>query len=147
MEKVSQIVKFIKEYGWFPQTPIVSTPHDTEIIVDGRKALLFASNNYLGMMKDPRVISAAKEGLEKWGIGNGSARLLTGNLEIHEQLEEVIAEFKDKDAAISFVTGYMANVGAISALAATYKMDTFSLLTGKTDKDRNTIIFSDEYKG
>lgn len=92
---------------------------------------MFATNNYLGMMKDERVIAAAKEGLEKWGIGNGSARLLTGNLYFHQELEDKIAKFKNRPAGLSFVTGYMANAGAIPPLVNVFKPSLMSLIQGK----------------
>src|SRR3989338_2409494 len=145
MKEIEKTLEWIKKQGLYPNPPIVSSPHDTEVIVNNKKVVMFATNNYLGMMKDPRVIEAAVEGVKKWGIGNGSARLLTGNLEIHHQLEAAIAKFKEKESALSFTTGFMANAGAIPALAATYKTDLTSLLMGRTEKNRDTIIFSDEY--
>ena len=96
-------------------------------------------------MTDPRVIEAAVQGARKWGIGNGSARLLTGNLEIHNQLEEKIAAFKHREAAVSFVSGYMANSGTIPALVNVPKFSLASLFSEKIAKDKDTIIFSDEY--
>lgn len=145
MKRIDNLLNLIKSQGLYPNPPVVSSPHAPEVIVNGKKVLLFASNNYLGMTKDSRVIEAAKEGLEKWGIGNGSARLLTGNLEIHQKLEDATAHFKGKEACISFVSGYMANSGTIPALAAVYKTDLLSLISGKTEKDRDTVIFSDEF--
>ncbi|MFA6601375.1 MAG: pyridoxal phosphate-dependent aminotransferase family protein [Candidatus Paceibacterota bacterium] len=146
MQKLFDAVKFAKKNGLYPNPPVVSSPHAPELIVNGKKVLMFATNNYLDLMTDKRVIQAAKVGLEKWGIGNGSARLLTGNLEIHNELESKIAKFKHRPAAVSFVSGYMANSGTIPALS---KVPTLSLVTlfksklGGNEKD--TIIFSDEY--
>ena len=144
MKKISETLSFVKKHGLFPNTPVVESPHAPEVVVDGKKVLMFATNNYLGMMKDPRVIESAVEGVRKWGIGNGSARLLTGNLEIHNQLEAKIASFKKREAAISFVTGYMANAGSLPALANVYEPSLLSFMTGKTVKNRDTVFFSDE---
>ena len=100
-----------------------------------KKALLFATNNYLGLMHDERVISAAVEGVEKWGIGNGSVRLLTGNIEMHQHLEEKIAKFKHREAGITFVSGCMANSGSISAVVNAFKPSITGFLNGKIEKD------------
>jgi 8-amino-7-oxononanoate synthase len=88
-------------------------PH---IQVGGRTVLQFASNNYLGLAADPRVREAAVRGIEKWGWGAGASRLVSGNTEAHEALERDLAAFKGTEAAVVFATGYMANLGAITAL-------------------------------
>jgi len=145
MKKISEAVGWVKKHGLFPNVPVVESPHAPEVIVNGKKVLMFATNNYLGMMRDERVIAAAKEGLEKWGIGNGSARLLTGNLYFHQELEDKIAKFKNRPAGLSFVTGYMANAGAIPPLVNVFKPSLMSLIRGKILKDKETIVFSDEF--
>ena len=145
MKKISKAVKQIKDHGWYPNPPVVSSPHSPELIVNGRKMLMFATNNYLDLMHDPRVVEAAIEGVKKWGIGNGSARLLTGNLDIHNELEQKIAAFKNREAGLSFVAGYMANSGAISALANVPEFSFMTLITHKINRDKDTVIFSDQY--
>src|SRR3989344_7300374 len=112
MKKISDAVNLVKKHNMYPYAPVVNSSHAPVIEVEGKKVLMFATNNYLDLMKDPRVVEAAIEGVKKWGIGNGSARLLTGNLEIHHQLEAAIAKFKEKESALSFTTGFMANAGA-----------------------------------
>lgn len=144
MERIIEAVKTIKKKGLYPKTPTVYSPHRPELIVDKRKMILFASNNYLGMLTDERVIRAAAAGLKKWGIGNGSARLLTGNLEIHEQLEKAVADFKNKEAALTFVSGYMVNSGCIPAIINVLDVSLLSALKPKKIFP-DTIIFSDEY--
>lgn len=145
MKRIEKALGYIKKFGLYPEAPVVSSPHAPETIVNGKKVLLFATNNYLGLMHDERVVEAAIEGIKKWGIGNGSARLLTGNIEIHQQLEDKIANFKHREAGISFVSGYMANSGAIPAVANVFKPSLVSLLSGKIEREKDTIIFSDEY--
>jgi len=76
---------------------------------------------------------------------NGSARLLTGNLYFHQELEDKIAKFKNRPAGISFVTGYMANAGAIPPLVNVFKPSLMSLIRGKILKDKETVVFSDEF--
>ena len=87
-----------------------------EIIVDGRKMIMLGSNNYLGLTSDPRVKEAAIEAVKKYGVGCAGSRLLNGTLDIHEALEEQIAQFFKKEAAIVFSTGMQANLGCIQAL-------------------------------
>lgn len=145
MKNIEKALSYIKKYGLYPETPVLSSPHAPETIVNGKKVLLFASNNYLGLMHDERVVSAAVEGVKKWGIGNGGSRMSTGNLEIHQQLENRIAEFKHQEAGLTFVSGYMANSGSIPAVVNVFKPSIAALLSGKVERDKNTIIFSDEY--
>jgi 8-amino-7-oxononanoate synthase len=145
MHRLSNFVNFLKNQGLYPNPPIVNSPHAPKIIVNGKEMLMFATNNYLGLLNDPRVIEASIEGVKKWGIGNGSARLLTGNLDIHGLLERKVAEFKGREASLTFVSGYMANSGTIPAIVNTPRLSMFSILKGKIERDKNTIIFSDEY--
>ncbi len=98
------------------------SPRKAEEICGGRirvgsKWLVhLASNNYLGLTEHPRVKAAAAEAVTRFGTGAGSARLIGGNLPLHESLEEGLARFKQSEAALVFSTGYMANLGAVTAL-------------------------------
>ncbi|MEM7008390.1 MAG: 8-amino-7-oxononanoate synthase, partial [Thermodesulfobacteriota bacterium] len=87
-----------------------------EVTIDGKKYVLLGSNSYLGLSVDPKVIEAAKIALEKYGTGSGGSRLVSGSSDLHRQLEDRIAKFKNTEAAILFSSGYLANVGTISAL-------------------------------
>ncbi len=78
--------------------------------------LNFSTNDYLGYSRDPRVVKAAQEALEKHGAGGRSSRLISGTLDIHRELEEVLAKFKGTEAALLFPTGFMANLGVITTL-------------------------------
>ena len=69
-KRIKESLKVIKKKGLYPNTPIVNSPHNPEVVVNGKRVVLFASNNYLGMLNDKRVIDAAEKGLKKWGIGN-----------------------------------------------------------------------------
>ncbi|KKQ18579.1 MAG: hypothetical protein US31_C0003G0008 [Berkelbacteria bacterium GW2011_GWA1_36_9] len=145
MENITKALNWIRKNGLYPETPVVSSPHAPETIVGGKKVLLFATNNYLGLMHDERVISAAIEGVKKWGIGNGGSRLTAANLDIQEELDKKIAGFKHREAGITFVSGYMANVGSIPAVINVYKPSLASLLSGRVERDKSTVVFSDEY--
>ena len=84
--------------------------------VDGREVLLFAGSNYLDLAQHPQVMAAAERATKEWGCAAGGSRLITGNLACHEALEAELAEFFDREAALAFNTGYMANVGVIPAI-------------------------------
>jgi 8-amino-7-oxononanoate synthase len=87
-----------------------------EIFVDGRSALNFCSNNYLGLADHPRLLDAARAALAETGFGAGGSRLIVGNLAPHRALESRIARWKQTEAALLFNSGYQANVGVLSAL-------------------------------
>ena len=87
-----------------------------EVTIDGETHLLLASNNYLGLAGDPRVIAGAHAALEAYGAGAGASRLVTGSLDLHRRLEERLAALKGTDDALVFPTGFQANVGTIPAL-------------------------------
>ena len=93
---------------------------------DDKEYLMMASNNYLGLTFDPRVIEEAVKGAQQYGTGSGGSRLVSGTFPLFTELERSLAKFKNTEKALVFNTGYMANVGTISAVA-----------------DKNTIIFSD----
>lgn len=85
--------------------------------VDGREVLMLAGSNYLDLAADPRVVAAARQALERDGVAAGGSRLISGNLGVHEELEEALAEFSGTEAALVFGSGYLANLGVIGALA------------------------------
>lgn len=88
-------------------------PH---VEIGGGTVLQFASNNYLGLANDPRVKEAARAALERWGWGAGASRLVSGHTEAHARLEADLAAFKHTEAALVFPTGYMTNLGVVTAL-------------------------------
>ena len=87
-----------------------------KVRVAGQVRLNLSSNDYLGLSQDPRIIAAAQAAAAKWGAGAGASRLVVGHLALHEAVEARLADFKGTEAAVIFPTGYMANVGTISAL-------------------------------
>lgn len=94
----------------------LSSAQDPEVRLDGRTLILLASNNYLGLANHPRVVAAAKQAADEWGVGAGAARLITGSVELHDELERRLAELKATEDAILFSSGYLANLGTVSAL-------------------------------
>ncbi|MEW5755021.1 MAG: 8-amino-7-oxononanoate synthase [Pseudomonadota bacterium] len=95
---------------------ITDSPSGVEMIVDGRLRLCFCSNDYLGLAAHPAVIAAFQQGADAYGVGSGAAHLITGHSRAHHQLEEELAAFTGRERALLFSTGYMANLGIISAL-------------------------------
>jgi 8-amino-7-oxononanoate synthase len=96
----------------------VDSAQDARIVRNGRQLICFSSNNYLGLANDPRLIAAAKAALDEFGLGSGASRLITGSMTPHHRLEEKLAHFKQCEAALTFATGYQANLAAVSAGAA-----------------------------
>src|SRR5581483_8580389 len=101
------------------RTRLISGAQGPSVLLDGRPVLLLCSNNYLGLADHPRVKEAAAEAAMRWGVGAGASRLISGTMTIHRRLEERLAEFKARQTALLFGSGYLANAGAISALART----------------------------
>ena len=105
----------------------ISSPEASHVTIAGKDTVLLASNSYLDLANVPELKQAMADAVLEWGTGSGGARLTTGNKTPHDELEAFIAKFKGEEAAIAFNTGYMANVGTISALCG-----------------KNDFIFSDE---
>jgi len=92
------------------------SPQRARVTVDGREYLAFCSNDYLGLAADPRLSAAANEGIARYGVGGGASHLILGHSTAHHELEEALARFVRQPRALLFSTGYMANMGVVSAL-------------------------------
>ena len=103
--------------GLLRRRRVAGSPCEPEMAIDGRTVLSFASNDYLGLAADPRLIDALAEGARAWGVGAGASHFLGGHFEPHAQLEERLAAFVGAERALLFSTGYMANIGILPALA------------------------------
>ena len=97
----------------------IDSPQGTRIQIDGRELLNFSSNDYLGLANDSRLKAAASEAIEKFGVGAGASRLISGSLGPHHELEESLAAFKKTEAALVFSTGYVTAIGTLCALLGT----------------------------
>ncbi|MBV4538349.1 MULTISPECIES: 8-amino-7-oxononanoate synthase [Pseudomonas] len=100
----------------YRQRPLLQSPQGPEVVVDGQPLLAFCNNDYLGLANHPEVIAAWRAGAERWGVGGGASHLVIGHSTPHHQLEEALAELTGRPRALLFSTGYMANLGAITAL-------------------------------
>jgi glycine C-acetyltransferase/8-amino-7-oxononanoate synthase len=107
----------LKALGLGRRTRLVSGPQGPHVLLDGKPVLLLCSNNYLGLADHPRVRAAAADAAMRWGAGAGASRLVSGTMTIHRRLEERLAEFKSRETALLFGSGYLANTGVIAALA------------------------------
>jgi 8-amino-7-oxononanoate synthase len=95
----------------------IESEQDTEVIINGKKVLMFGSNSYLGLTNHPLIKEASKKAIDKYGTGCAGSRFLNGTLDIHFELEKKLAEFVGKEAAVVFSTGYQVNLGVVSAIA------------------------------
>ncbi len=106
----------LKRQGLYRRLRRVEGEQGPTLIVDGREVLNFSSNNYLGLASHPALRKAAKEAIDRYGCGAVASRLISGNMTLHEELEEQIAKLKGTAAALVFNSGFQANVGIFSAL-------------------------------
>ncbi|MGE8111752.1 8-amino-7-oxononanoate synthase [Pseudomonas sp. NPDC086566] len=100
----------------YRQRPLLESPQGPEVVVDGQRLLAFCSNDYLGLANHSEVIAAWQAGAERWGVGGGASHLVIGHSSPHHAVEEALAELTGRPRALLFSTGYMANLGAITAL-------------------------------
>lgn len=117
----------LKEAGLYNRIRTLSSPQGAWLVVDGKRVLNFCSNNYLGMANHPQLVQAARQAVEKYGVGPAAVRTIAGTMDLHLELERRLAAFKRVEACITFQSGFTANLGTIPALV------------GKED-----VIFSDE---
>lgn len=100
----------------YRQRPLLQSPQGPQVVVDGQPLLAFCNNDYLGLANHPEVIKAWRDGAERWGVGGGASHLVIGHSSPHHALEEALAEFTGRPRALLFSTGYMANLGTVTAL-------------------------------
>ncbi len=117
----------LKQQGLYNTIRTIGSPQGAWLIVDGKKVLNFCSNNYLGLANHPKILAAAKNAIDKYGVGPAAVRSIAGTMSLHVELEQRLAKFKGAEACITFQSGFMANLATVPALV------------GKED-----VIFSDE---
>lgn len=114
--KLSAGLETLAAEGRLRQRRVLESPQGTHVLIDGKLYLSFASNDYLGLAADARIAEAAAQAAQQFGVGSGASHLLTGHHAQHQALEEGFAAFVGGAAALLFSTGYMANLGVITAL-------------------------------
>jgi len=111
-----RLAREVRAAGVYPYYRAIASGQDPVVTIDGQKVVMLGSNNYLGLTSHPEVKKAAAEALARYGSGCAGSRLLNGTLDLHVELEEVLARFMKREAALSFSTGYQVNVGVLSCL-------------------------------
>jgi glycine C-acetyltransferase len=106
----------LREQGLFNTIRTIESPMDGRIVVDGKPVINFCANNYLGLANHPRLLQAAKDAIDAYGIGPGAVRTIAGTMNLHTQLEERLAAFKGVEASITLQSGFTANLATIPAL-------------------------------
>jgi len=124
---ITQEIENLQNAGLYNRIRTIGSPQGAWLTVDGKKVLNFCSNNYLGLANHPALVHAAKKSLDEMGVGPGAVRSIAGTMTLHVELEKRLAQFKGVEAAITFQSGFTANLATIPALV------------GKED-----VIFSDK---
>src|SRR5512140_1924116 len=127
LDWIQQEIDGLKEAGLYNRIRTISSPQGAWLVVDGKRVLNFCSNNYLGLANHPQIVKAAQDAVAKYGVGPAAVRSIAGTMDLHLELERRLAAFKGVQSAITFQSGFTANLGTIPALV------------GKDD-----AIFSDE---
>ncbi|NWJ49329.1 MAG: pyridoxal phosphate-dependent aminotransferase family protein [Bacteroidetes bacterium] len=134
--------------GIYPFFRAVESEQDTEVIINGKKVLMFGSNSYLGLSVHPKVKEAAKAAIDKYGTGCAGSRFLNGTLDIHIELENRLAKLVNKDAALCYSTGFQVNLGVVSVLAGRNdylildELDHASIIEGSRLSFSNVLKFA-----
>ncbi len=124
---VDDALAHLKQEGLFTHIRTLSSAQGAWLVVDGKRVLNFSSNNYLGLANHPRLVEAARQAMEKYGVGPAAVRTIAGTMDLHVELERRLAAFKGAEAAITFQSGFTANLATIPALVG-----------------RGDVIFSDQ---
>lgn len=127
LQWIQEELQNLKESGLYNRIRTLSSPQGAWLVVDGKRVLNFCSNNYLGLANHPRLVQAVRDAVGEYGVGPAAVRTIAGTMDLHVQLEQRLAAFKGVEEAITFQSGFNANLAAIPAMV------------GKQD-----VIFSDE---
>lgn len=117
-DKIAQFTEaaIARERGIYPFFRPIESGQDTEVIIDGQRVLMFGSNSYLGLTNHPKIKEASKKAIDKYGTGCAGSRFLNGTLDIHIDLENRLANYVGKEAAVLFSTGFQVNLGVLSSI-------------------------------
>jgi len=143
MNELSDIASWLATNSVHHESGVHASLPDPTFVSEGKTFVSFSSNNYLALANHPRLVSAAKDGLDRYGVGNCESRLLGGDLDVYRELERRLGALKHKSDAVLFVTGYMTNIGVLSSLV---KAGTMARLYGyRAVKRRKYVYYSDEF--
>ncbi len=133
--------------GVYPFFRVIESDQDTEVLIEGKKVLMFGSNSYLGLTNHPKIKQAAIDAVNKYGTGCAGSRFLNGTLDIHIELEDRLAKFVGKDASLVYATGFQVNIGVISAVTGRDdyiildELDHASIIEGRRLSFSNALKF------
>lgn len=127
LEYLQEKIQALKDSGTYRELDTLQGANEAVIMLDGKEVINMSSNNYLGLSTNTAMKEAAKDAIDAYGVGSGAVRTIIGNMDIHEKLEEKLAEFKREEAVMVFQSGFNCNAGAIQAIT-----------------DRGDLIVSDE---
>jgi glycine C-acetyltransferase len=116
LDWIREEIHNLKEAGLYNHIRTLSSPQGAWLVVDGKRALNFCSNNYLGLANHARIVQAARDSVDRYGVGPAAVRTIAGTMDLHLELERRLAAFKGVQSAITFQSGFMANLAAIPAL-------------------------------
>lgn len=141
----------LKKESLYRTLKAIQKTEGAKVTINGKELINFCSNNYLGLADNPKVKQRAIETLNKFGVGSGASRLVSGNYEVHEELERKIAEYEETEASIIFPTGYMANLGTIQALVGPEdavivdKLNHASIIDGARLSGAKLMVYGHKY--
>jgi len=127
LDFITERLDELKDQGIYRRLTVLESPAGARCKINSKDVINLSSNNYLGLANHPRLIKAAKDAIDKWGVGAGAVRTIVGNMTIHEDLEQKLADFKHVEAVLVFTSGFTANAGVIPAVV-----------------DKGDVIISDE---
>lgn len=116
MDFLKDMIQDLKDRNLYSELPVLSSEQKNRVVLNGKDVIIMCTNNYLGFANHPRLREAAKKAIDTWGFGTGAVRQIAGTMEIHIQLEEMLAEYKHTESSLVFVAGIAANRGTIQAL-------------------------------
>src|SRR3990172_3320759 len=115
---IQQEIEGLQAQGLYNRIRTIGSPQGAWLVVDGKRVLNFCSNNYLGLANHPDIVAAAKKATDEMGVGPGAVRSIAGTMTLHVELEKRLAAFKGVEAAITFQSGFTANLATIPALVS-----------------------------
>ena len=116
MDFLIDLLQDLKDRNLYSELPVLGTEQKNRVVLNGKDVIILCTNNYLGFANHPRLREAAKKSIDIWGFGTGAVRQIAGTMEIHIQLEEMLANYKHTESSLVFVAGIAANRGTIQAL-------------------------------
>lgn len=143
MHDLSDIAAWLQHHPIHHESAVHDTLPEPTFVAEGETVVSFSTNNYLALANHPRLVAAAKAGLDRYGVGNCESRLLGGDIAVYRELERRLGELKHKTDSVLFVTGYMANIGVLSSLT---KAAMLARLHGYRARKRHKYAYySDEF--